>query len=335
MHRRVEEIMSEGDLAWGVLGAARIAEEQVIPAIRRSGAGAVVAVSSASGRAPGYARRLEIDRAYDSHEELLADAGVDAVYVALPNSEHAAWVEHAAAAGKHVLCEKPMVMGPAQLEGVERAAEAAGVVVAEAFMYRHHPQLQTLRRLCSEGDLGDLVALEARLHFDLDRRDGADDIRLDPSLGGGSLRDLGCYCVDLFGMLTGAEPDEVSTVFSRDRPDGVETRLAAALRYGPVLATFDCSFDAPFRNSATVIGTRGAVTLTDVFRADRHDGVATLVVEDERGRRELSCEGDQYAEQVRAFAAQVARGERDEPSWDLTGRTVRTVSRLAATVAPT
>lgn len=317
-------------LRWGVVGAARIAREQVIPAIRRVEAGEVLAVSSASGRGRAYAQELGMPRAYDSHEELLADKDIDCVYVALPNSMHAHWIQRAAAAGKHVLCEKPIVMDPAELEAVDHEATSAGVVVAEAFMYRHHPQLTELRRLLADGALGDLVAMEARLHFSLDRVRGADDIRLDPSLGGGSLRDLGCYPVDLFGLLTGAEPDEVAATAVHEREGGVDTRLAGVLRYGAVLATLDCSFDSPFRNSATVIGTRGAVTLADVFRADRHDGVAAVTIETDDGRRDLTYEGDQYAAEVSAFAAQVGAGRRDDEHWELSKRTTRTVARLAS-----
>src|SRR5690606_9666727 len=117
---------------WGVLGAARIARMQVIPAIRRAGAGEVVAVSSASGGAPAFAEELGIARAYGSHDELLADPEVDVVYIALPNSVHAEWIIRAAEAGKHVLCEKPVVQGTAELDAVERACADAGVQLAEA-----------------------------------------------------------------------------------------------------------------------------------------------------------------------------------------------------------
>ena len=143
-----------------MLGAARIAREQVIPGIRRSGSGEVVAVSSASGRAGSYAAEVGIPKAYDSHEDLLADADVDAVYIALPNSLHASWIVRAAEAGKHVLCEKPLVVTGEELERVAAAVEAAGVHLAEAFMYRHHPQLATVRELIGAGKIGELVTLD-------------------------------------------------------------------------------------------------------------------------------------------------------------------------------
>ena len=314
------------DMRCGVLGAARIAREQVVPAIRRSGVGEVLAVSSASGRAARFAEELGIRRAYDAHEDLLADPEVDAVYVALPNSAHARWIVRAAESGKHVLCEKPLVIGSAELAEVEHAARTAGVRVVEAFMYRHHPQLATLGELLAAGTIGDLVTLHARLHFSL-ARGQEPDIRLRPDLGGGSLLDLGCYPVDVFGLLLRREPDEVAALAHRDDENGVDTRLAAVLRYGPVLASLDCSFDSPFLDTATIIGTRGSITLTNVFRADLADGIGTIVVERDGHTERHEVAGDQYAEEIRHFADH--RALDDLRSQELTRTTVRTLERIA------
>jgi predicted dehydrogenase len=313
-------------LRWGVLGAARIAREQVLPAIRRSGCGEVLAVSSASGRARPYADQLGIPRAYDRHEELLADPDVDAVYLPLPNSEHAKWIVRSAQAGKHVLCEKPLVLGSAELAEAEAAVAAAGVQLTEAFMYRHHPQQGTLRELVATGAVGELVTVQARLHFSLTRTEEP-DIRLRPDLGGGALLDLGCYPVDLFGALLGREPDDVSAAAHRE--NGVDTRTAAALRYGAVLATLDCSFDAPFLGTATLIGTEGTITLTDAFRADRTGGVGTVLVDRDGDVQRIEVAGDQYAEQIRAFTASLADRQLAAADTALSRRTVRTVERIA------
>src|SRR5690625_409958 len=131
--RRRGGVMGQ-DVRWGVLGAANIARKAVIPAIRRAGAGEVLAVSSASGRAEAYAAELGIPRHYAGHAELLADPDGDAVYIALPNSEHARWKVAAAEAGKHVLCEKPIVQGLTELDAIEDACRRAGVQYAETFM---------------------------------------------------------------------------------------------------------------------------------------------------------------------------------------------------------
>ncbi len=316
---------------WGVLGAARIAREQVIPAVRRSGCGEVVAVSSASGRAGSYAADLGIPRAFDTHEELLADPELDAVYIALPNALHAAWIVRAARAGKHVLCEKPLVLGTGELAEVEAAVGESGVHLAEAFMYRHHPQLATVRELLAAGEIGHLVAMHARLHFFLPR-DGEPDIRLRPDLGGGSLLDLGCYPVDLFGGLAGSDPDEVAAVSRWE--GGVDTRTAAVLRYGDVVATLDCSFDAPMVDTATLLGSEGTLELTDVFRSDLAGGVGTVLVHAGGATRRIEVAGDQYAEQIRVFAAAVADPSTGTGDTELTRRTVRTLERIARATAP-
>jgi predicted dehydrogenase len=316
---------------WGVLGAARIAREQVIPSIRRSGCGEVLAVSSASGRADSYAAELDIPRAYDAHEELLADPEVDAVYIAMPNALHGDWIVRAARAGKHVLCEKPLVLGVAELDEVEAAVRAADVHLAEAFMYRHHPQLATVRELIAAGEVGDLVALQARLHFSLPRT-GDPDIRLRPDLGGGSLLDLGCYPVDLFGGLMGREPDEVAAVAHRDV--GVDVRTAAVLRYGDVVASLDCSFDAPMVGTATLIGTAGTLTLTDAFRSDLAGGTGTVLVEKDGKTRRIEVPGDAYADQISAFTAALIDRGTAEADTELTRRTARTLERIAQAAGP-
>jgi predicted dehydrogenase len=313
---------------WGVLGAARIAREQVIPAIRRSACGEVLAVSSASGRAGSYAGELGIPRAYDAHEDLLADPDVDAVYLALPNSVHAQWIARAAQAGKHVLCEKPLVLGAGELDEAEAAVTAAGVLLAEAFMYRHHPQLATVREMLRAGVVGDLVTMQARLHFPLPRTDEP-DIRLRPDLGGGALLDLGCYPVDLFGALVGRDPDDVAAVAHRAAEGGVDARTAAVLRYGDVVASLDCSFDSPFLNTATLIGTEGTITLTDVFRADLTGGIGTVLVDAGGTTERIQIAGDQYAEQIRVFTRSLEHRRDAEADAALTRRTVRTVERIA------
>jgi D-xylose 1-dehydrogenase (NADP+, D-xylono-1,5-lactone-forming) len=318
-------------LHWGVLGAARIAREQVIPGIRRSGCGDVLAVSSASGRAGSYAEELGIPRAYDTHAALLADPDVDAVYIALPNALHAEWIVAAARAGKHVLCEKPLVLGAGELDEVEAAVTAAGVHVAEAFMYRHHPQLATVRDLLAAGEVGDLVAVQSRLHFPLPRS-GEPDIRLRPELGGGSLLDLGCYPVDLFGGLLGSDPDDVAAVCRRE--GGVDVRTAAVLRYGDVVATLDCSFDAPMVHTATLLGSEGTITLPHAFRTDLAGGIGTVLLDRFGDTRRIEVAGDHYAEQIRAFAATVADPGRGEGHAEMTRRTVRTLERIARASTP-
>lgn len=313
-------------LRWGVLGAAGIARKAVIPAIRRAGAGEVVAVSSASGRAPAYAEELGIARPYGSHAELLADPEVDVVYIALPNTEHARWTIAAAEAGKHVLCEKPIVMSTAELDDVEEAAARAGVQVAEAFMYRHHPQLRRVRELLDGGAIGELVTVESSFHF-VQGREEPLNIRLRRDLGGGALNDIGCYPVDLLGWLTGREPDDLGVVAHRDEPGGVSTRVSVAARYGALTANLHCSFDSAFRAEARLIGSEGAIHLPDAFRADRRDS-ARVVVERDEEQEVVEVEGDQYGAEVAWFAERVRTGTPDPDDAALTRRTAATLERI-------
>ena len=316
------------DIRWGVLGAARIARKAVIPAIRRAGAGEVVAVASASGNAERFAAEVGIPRAYASYDELLADPEVDAVYIALPNVYHARWILAAARARKHVLCEKPIVLAAAELQTVTAACADAGVQLAEAFMYRHHPQLPRLRELLDAGTIGELVTVEAAFHFTLPRSEPP-DIRLRPDLGGGALRDIGCYPVDLLGWLTGAEPDDLGVVAHRDTPGGADTRMAVAARYGAVTATLHCSFDAPFRAEARLIGAAGTIELPDVFRADQRGGTARIRIERDGDVSVVEVEGDQYGAQVAAFARRLTEGVDDAAGAALTARTAATLERIA------
>lgn len=322
------------DVRWGVLGAARIARKAVIPAIRRAGAGQVLAVASASGNAGSFAAELDIPRAYVDYDELLADPDVDAVYIALPNAFHARWIIAAARAGKHVLCEKPVVLSTAELVDVEDACANAGVQLAEAFMYRHHAQLERLRELLDAGTIGDLVTVESSFHFTLARTEPL-DIRLRPDLGGGSLRDIGCYPVDLLGWLAGSEPDDLGVVAHRDRAGGADTRMAVAARYGDITANLHCSFDAPFRAEARLIGTAGTVWLPDVFRADNRGGTARIQIERDGDLSVVEVESDQYGNQVAAFARRVEHGVPDPDGAALTRRTAATLERIEAAASLT
>ncbi len=319
-------------LRWGVLGTSRIAEQKVIPAIVASSNGQIVAVSSGSGRAAEYAGRLGIPIAYDDHQALLADPDIDAVYIPLPNSLHASWTIRAAEAGKHVLCEKPIALTPEELTAVESACDAAGVQLAEAFMYRHHPQLDVVRSVITSGRIGRLVGIDARFHFLLDPAAGP-NIRLDPSLGGGALRDVGCYPIDLMNLLLGRAPSQVIAL-STER-GGVDTTTAGVLRYdtpdGPVVGSFSCGFDAPAGDSALLIGSAGTIAIRRPFRPDR-GGAAVIVTTSDGGIELLEPKGDSYLLEVESFASHILSGKPDNASRQLSRWTVETTTRLATTL---
>lgn len=316
-------------LRWGILGAARIAAKSLVPAIQATSNCDVRAVSSARGRAEEFAARFGIERAYRTHDQLLADPDVDAVYIPLPNALHKTWTVRAAHAGKHVLCEKPIALSVGELDQIEDAARVADVQVAEAFMYRHHPQIATLRRLIDDGAIGELVAVEACFLFRLNRSSGH-DIRLDPGLGGGALRDVGCYPIDLMNLLLGRPPEEVAALATQQEGDAVDTSIAGVSRFGDVLGTWSAGFMSPLQQWCRVTGRDGTIELPQAFRPDRAGGTATVVVATARGVKPIDEQGDPFRLEVEDFARRVREADPDHDAARLSRWTVETTQRIAA-----
>jgi predicted dehydrogenase len=255
--------MSEDTLRWGVLSTANIGRKAVNPAIQASRNGELVAIASrTSSRAQAVADEDSIARSYGSYEELLADADIDAVYIPLPNSLHRPWTIAAAEAGKHVLCEKPLALDARECEAMAAAAEANGVKLMEAFMYRFHPRTEQVVKRLRSGAVGDLRAIRSAFTFRLRTRD---NIRLDAALGGGSLMDVGCYCVNVSRTMAGAEPIQVQAT-ARWGDTGVDEELTGIMRFpDDVVAHFDCALTMERSESCEVAGTHGYFRVPAAF----------------------------------------------------------------------
>jgi predicted dehydrogenase len=288
-----------------VVSTANIGRKAVGPAIRASSNGELVAVASReAARARAYASDLGIPRHHGSYEALLDDPDVDAVYIPLPNGLHREWTIRAARAGKHVLCEKPLALDAAECGEMAAAAEEAGVLLMEAFMYRFHPRTERVVAMLREGLVGDLRALRSVFTFKLRR---SDDIRLDPDLGGGALMDVGCYCVNVSRTLAGAEPVEVSAT-ARWTDRGVDDELTGVMRFeGGLTAHFDCSLTMERCEHYEAAGTDGHLRVESAFLPGEGD----VVVEEHRGRhgpsRHPVSGADEYRLMVEHFADCVAR----------------------------
>jgi xylose dehydrogenase (NAD/NADP) len=252
-------------LRWGLLSTARI-NTRLIPAIRAGARSEVTTVASrALDRAQAYAAEWKIPRALGSYEALLADPGIDVVYIALPNSLHVEWTVRALDAGKHVLCEKPLALSVEEVDRIEAAATRASRVAAEAFMYRHHPLTEAAAAIVKSGRMGTVRGFKGAFTFPLTREG---DVRLDPSLGGGSLWDVGCYPVSYTCFLAGSAPVEVFG-WQPPSPTGVDLEFAGMMRFaGGSVAQFDSGFAGPFRAEMEVIGTEGALRIHRPFRTD-------------------------------------------------------------------
>jgi predicted dehydrogenase len=246
-------------LRWGVLSTAKIAREKVIPGIRRAERCEVVAIASRDDEtARRVAGELDIPRWHGSYEALLADDGVDAVYIPLPNHLHAEWTIAAARAGKHVLCEKPLSLEPAEAQRMVDACRAEGIVLMEAFMYRQHPSWRAVHDLVTSGRIGRLTAIQSWFSY---YNDDPANIRNIRAYGGGALYDIGCYPVNLSRWLFGAEPDSVEAAVVRDPGSGVDILTSAVLGFGDGQATFTSTIRAEDDQRVHIYGTQGRISI--------------------------------------------------------------------------
>lgn len=295
--------MAADPLRWGILSTARI-NRRLIPAIRAAGRAELAAVASRSQEsAESYAGEWGIPRAIGSYEALLDDAEIDAVYISLPNSLHAEWTVRAARAGKHVLCEKPLALSVGEADQIIAAAEAAGVVVAEAVMYLYHPLLAEARRLVHAGVLGEVALVQGSFSFVLNR---PGDVRLKPELGGGALWDVGSYPVSFIRWILG-EPEEVFA-WQVTGESGVDVVTAGVLRYaGGRLGAFDCGFRQVGRSNVQAAGSEGVLTIRRPFQISSE---TSLVLYDNNGDEQEFGDprADPYQAEVEALTAAALDG---------------------------
>lgn len=316
----------DGRLRWGLLATGAISHE-VVPGLLRSSRNVLAAVASrSSARAHEFAGRYGIDKAYGSYEELLADPDIDCVYSCLPNSLHAEWTRRSLEAGKHVLSEKPLTPKADQAEQLFAEAECRGLHLAEAFMYRHHPKTKALRELVRSGRLGTVHTIRSSFNWLSDDPDS--DVRFRPELAGGSLLDVGTYCVSMSNYLMDSDPVSVrgTAVMTES---GVEGRFYGLMTYdGGAVALFDCSMTSPLSLGVSVLGTLGEAVVPMPWYA--HLDPPTISVRFPDGRtEEIDATGENaYFLETENFAQVVVEGADPEVPASETLRTLRTVERL-------
>ena len=287
-------------LRWGFLSTARINKALLDP-LRASKRNQLLAVTSRSQeKAAEYARKNKVKRAYGSYAELLADPDIDVIYNPLPNHLHAEWTINAVQAGKHVLCEKPLALSLAEVDAISAAAERAGKVVAEAFMYRSHPQTLKAREIVESGKLGKVRMVRGSFTFLMTN---PDDYRWKPEMGGGGLWDVGCYPLSFTRFVLGAEPLEV---FGNQvtGPTGVDEVFAAQLHFpNDIYAQFDCSIKIPYHVFMEIVGDEGTLIIPKPFNPGlketlyltRNNKVETIAV---KGRESYACEVEDMADAI-------------------------------------
>ena len=313
MHSMTPGGAEAAPVRWGVLGAADIAVQQVIPAMQHSARSRIVAIASREqAKAEAAARTLGIPRDHGSYDALLADPDVEAVYIPLPNHLHVPWSIRAAEAGKHVLCEKPIACSAPEARTLLAVRERTGVVIGEAFMVRTHPQWLRARELVAAGRIGELRLVHG--HFSYYRRDPA-DVRSRVEWGGGVLLDIGCYPVTMSRWLYGAEPTEVAAILERDPEFKVDRLVSALLRFPTGQAAFTVAGQAAHHQRMQILGTKGRIEVeipfnppsgrrARIFVDDGRDltgtGVETITFEPVN---QFTLQGDRFSEAVRGRGA--------------------------------
>jgi predicted dehydrogenase len=263
-------------IRWGVLGVAKIAVEKLIPAIQRGATGVVAAIASRSAdKAKAAAERFGIARAYGSYEALLADPAVDAIYNPLPNHLHVPWSLRALAAGKHVLCEKPIALDAEQAAELVAARQRTGRLIMEAAMVRTHPRWLGARELVRGGRVGELRSLVGYFSY---FNEAPENVRHQPGMGGGGLLDIGFYPVTMSRFLCEAEPRRVMGLLELDPRFGVDRLASAILEFPSAHAVFTCSTQLSPHQAFDILGTRGRISL-ELPWSMPHDRPSRLLVE--------------------------------------------------------
>jgi len=300
---------TETPLRWGILSTAGIATKHVVPALQAAAGHRVVAVGSRDlDRATNWAAEHDVPTAHGSYDDLLTDPTVEAIYNPLPNHLHVDWSIAALAAGKHVLCEKPLGLDTADARRlVDAAASHPELVVMEAFMYRFHPQWITARELVREGRIGELKTIQTFFSY---FNDDPGNVRNDPAIGGGALLDIGCYPISQARFLFDEEPGRAIGLIERDPSFGTDRITSGMLDFGSGRsATFTVSTQLHGHQRTQIVGTTGRIEVDIPVNSPRDRATTLTVTTDAHGAETLSIGPvDQYELQADAFAAAVRAG---------------------------
>ena len=253
-------------IRWGVLSTANIGTEKVIPSMQLGKYCRVTAIASRKlEKAQEVARRLGIEKAYGSYEELLTDSDIDAVYIPLPNHLHVPWAIKALNAGKHILCEKPISFHAAEAqELLDVAKKFPKLKVMEAFMYRHHPQWKWVKQKIVEGKIGELRTIQSFFsYYNID----SNNIRNKADIGGGGLMDIGCYCISLSRFIFEAKPWRVCSIMEEDPKFKIDRLTSGILEFVNGTSTFTIATQLVPYQRVNIFGTKGRIEIEIPFNA--------------------------------------------------------------------
>ena len=322
-------------IIWGVIGCASIAQVRTIPGLLLAENAELYAVASRSlEKAEAVREQFGAKKAYGSYDELLADSEVEAVYIPLPNTEHCAWVEKAAKAGKHILCEKPLAMNAEEAKYMFDVCEQEGVILMEAFAYRHSPLIQKAKSVIDAGTIGKVKYLESHLTCLLD---DMTNIRMNSSLGGGAFYDMACYNISAISYLTGQEPEEVAAFKEMNEKQGVDAANVFILKYADgTLATGYSSLNSYAEGFYSIVGEKGRIDVPCNFNCRgivyfyvsvKADVNNVELLDEEKTRCTVFCP-DNYMLEIEQLGRCITDGETPLVSKEETLRNARILDRM-------
>lgn len=291
-------------LRWGILGTGNIAAK-FADQLNQASHGELVACGSRKQSSADQFAQQHGGKGYGSYEGLVSDPHVEAIYVSLPNSLHAPWSIAGLEAGKHVLCEKPLAASTAEVEQMFATADATGMKLMEAFMYRQHPVVKEVLNELQGGIVGNIKII--RSHFTYQRPDSSEDIRYQPELGGGGLLDVGCYCINFMRAIAGAEPERMH-IQTHQHPTGVDDVAVGTLSFPDgTLGVFSCGMTVQADRTTTVAGSDGYLQIdTPWFSGGSYQVIRTDETEDRQvGQSEMlyALQADHFADVIAGNAA--------------------------------
>lgn len=317
--------IEKSNVRWGLLSTAHI-NHKLIPAIRASHRGKLTAVASRTqDSASAYAQKWEISHAFGSYQAMLDSDLIDAVYISLPNHLHAEWAIRSLHAGKHVLCEKPFAISLDEVDRMIAASQQTGMVLAEAFMYRHHPQTKLVGELVKSGLVGELNLVFSLFNFTLSE---SENVRMIPEFGGGSLWDIGVYPISFAQFVFGCTPHIVMG-YRSNGPTGIDETFIGQMVYpGGGLAQISSSFRTPFQTHAEIIGTKGRLVLTRPFTAMDHNRKMVFYPNEDKPYEIHVPKQELYLGEVEDMNSAILEGTPTYISLDETRNHVKTILAL-------
>jgi predicted dehydrogenase len=300
-----------GNIRWGVLGAAKIADNFVVPAIQRSLNGRVTTVASRDReRAQAFASKHAIDHVLTSYDAVIESSDVDAIYIPLPTANHIEWCRKALLGGKHVLCEKPIAMNSAEVLDLIELRDRTGLVCGEAFMVAHHPQWAFVRDSIAQGLLGELTLVEGSFTY---FNDDPNALKNNLALGGGGVRDIGVYPVVTTRLATGREPDRIHAEVLLDPRFGTDRFARCTAEFPGFSMTFYCGTQLSRRQHMIFHGSKGWLSVDAPFNPGTYGPPQIRHRSDETGETRIIefPDVDQYQSMVEDFARTVLGEQAD------------------------